>query len=187
MRHIIKIIFLSSILYQCSTSDKSPSDIFLEEFADEKEFSDKRIIYPVYRADSLAQMLGHYLEKDTISEYGNHNFMVLTDEEKNTIIKSLQALSPDKLQLLTKKYTTIPSDTLEAIFNDSKRGSSYFGEKYKAAIYSFSEPIFLRGGKFCVFYYDYSCGELCGEGNFSIYIKTWLGWRPYVSIYSWIS
>lgn len=187
MKRMTRIVLVLFTLFQCTSNEKSLEESFFKEFLKEKSFDKERIIYPVYRADNLKQMLNHYLDRDTISEYRNHQFIVLTEEEKQVITHNLQSLKPDVLQRLAKNYTIIPGDTLDAIFNDSEREWNYFGKKYGGCIYRFSEPIFLRDGKFCVFYYSYTCGELSGEGNFSIYIKTWLGWRPYVSIYSWIS
>lgn len=53
--------------------------------------------------------------------------------------------------------------------------------------YSITKPIFLRKGKYCLFYYSYVCGPLCGQGIFAIYKKTNGKWERWIVLTEWNS
>jgi len=81
----------------------------------------------------------------------------------------------------------IPTDTVTAIFKNSKRGWSYMYKKGINKFYTISKPILLHKGAFCLLYYGYSCGGLCGYGELALYKKENGKWVHWVAISSWIS
>jgi len=88
---------------------------------------------------------------------------------------------------LIPKIKIISSDTVRKIFNDNSKSWPFFYKHIGHSVSSFSAPIFLRNFSYCLFYSDNSCGDLCGEGNFSLYKKVNNKWTA-VRIYcSWIS
>lgn len=54
-------------------------------------------------------------------------------------------------------------------------------------IYYFSKPILLRNETFCLFYYEYVCGRLCGKTNFGLYKKENNKWTLYITLVDSIS
>ncbi|MFD2873827.1 hypothetical protein ACFS5N_15180 [Mucilaginibacter ximonensis] len=82
----------------------------------------------------------------------------------------------------------ISTDTVNAVFKDWKgRGWNYMYKMGIHKLYTFSKPILLRNGTFCLFYYGYSCGGLCGYGEFALYKNENGKWVRWVAISSWIS
>lgn len=82
----------------------------------------------------------------------------------------------------------ISTDTVNAVFKDWKhRGWNYMYKMGIHKLYTFSKPILLRKGTFCLFYYGYGCGSLCGYGEFALYKKESGKWVRWVAISSWIS
>lgn len=66
-------------------------------------------------------------------------------------------------------------------------GWTYFRNKGVDRIYSFTVPVFFRNDTYCLFYYDYGCGNLCGEGQVAIYKKVKGKWVKWSILSSWIS
>jgi hypothetical protein len=66
----------------------------------------------------------------------------------------------------------IPTDKINKIFADNiLKGWAYLKAKHIDRLYSFAPPIFLRDNSYCLFYYSYGCGDLCGQGEFALYKK----------------
>jgi hypothetical protein len=115
--------------------------------------------------------------------------LILTKEEKQFIIAELQNQIDTSLwnQVPIANSLTISQDTITAIFKDRKRSWSYFHSNYGNSFNSFTIPIFFRNNQLCAFYYDNSCGGLCGEGVFAIYRREKNGWKRWFTIYEWVS
>jgi hypothetical protein len=164
------------------------SNEFLEDFFDENLETDSRVIIADCIDNFSIQEMSNSLARDTIRGFGNSNFIVFTEDEKSIIINSLHSLKLQRWKEETlKNATIISSDTIGKIFDDPQKDWEYFRKKYGGGFYSLSKPIFLRDNSLCVFYFGNNCGELCGEGKFSVYKKTFFGWSHYVTIYAWIS
>ena len=97
-----------------------------------------------------------------------------TAEEK-LLIKS-QIEMPGK-KWLTKVFEELPVTTrLDTIYT-----------KRDYLILNFSRPVFLRDNSLCVFYQSYSCGGLCGHGQFGLYRKFKGKWVQVSTFFQWIS
>ncbi len=57
----------------------------------------------------------------------------------------------------------------------------------RPSLYHIVPPIFLRKGTVCLFYYDYFCGGLCGQGILAVYKKENNSWKYWYEIYNWVS
>ena len=86
----------------------------------------------------------------------------------------------------------ITIDSVKNVFDRRKTdrmfdGWTYFRNKGVDRIYSFTLPIFFRNDNYCLFYYDYGCGSLCGEGQVAIYKKVKGKWVKWSVLSSWVS
>lgn len=81
----------------------------------------------------------------------------------------------------------IEESTLKAVFADKNQSWKLFQKEYGLGYYTYTAPVFLRNNTYCVFYYDYHCGPLCGYGELVLYKKTKKGWQREKSICKWIS
>ncbi len=190
-------LILLLLLFTCTAkaqenleTKKFLSDVFRDKLTQEVfTYTDK--IWPAYydnierslKADTLQGALFPY-RRDTPKEY-----IVLSKQEKVYIFKCLQEQKtkawPDNL---FPKSRLILYDTITAIFKDRRRGWPYFNNHFaRSGFHSFTQPIFLRNNSLCIFYSDYSCGGLCGSGEFAVYRKQNGVWIKIISLYSWIS
>ena len=114
--------------------------------------------------------------------------MVISVEEMKYVNAEIDKMSTHKWDKgLLENSQMITTDTVNAIFKDRKRSWSYM---YKIGInkfYTFAKPISLHNGRFCLFYHAYSCGGLCGYGEFALYKKENGQWVRWTSISAWIS
>ena len=115
--------------------------------------------------------------------------LILTTKEKQVIINSLEHHTDTSLwsQIYIPNSSIISQDTLTAIFKDKRKGWNFFYSNYGRSFKSFTVPIFFRKDQLCAFYYDSSCGGLCGEGIFAIYRRDKDGWVRWITIYEWVS
>jgi len=188
MKQPFLYILLCLLTFSCHKREKEFVKDFHEDFFEDRSLTKHKLIYLDYMDESTIDNLISSLDRDTIEVLHSSDYIVLTQEEKKAIIDSLTSLKMNKLNLDRYPNTkVISSDTLNYIFSNLSNGWSIFYQKYGEGYYSFSKPIFLRNNTLCLFYYDYNCGDLCGKGNFSVYKKTWLGWKYYALIYSWMS
>jgi hypothetical protein len=115
--------------------------------------------------------------------------LILTTKEKQFIISELQNQIDTSLwnEMDIPNSLTIPQDSITAIFKDRKRSWDYFHKIYGSSFNSFTIPVFFRNNQLCAFYYEYSCGGLCGEGVFAIYRREKNQWIRWFTIYEWVS
>jgi hypothetical protein len=84
--------------------------------------------------------------------------------------------------------TLVPTDTINQIFGDRRKGGwTYLNAKGISKLYNIAPPIFLRNDTYCLFYYDYGCGDLCGQGEFALYKKENGRWVKWFSLFESIS
>ena len=75
-----------------------------------------------------------------------------------------------------------------AVFKEkNNKGWPYMYKKGIRSFHRFSVPVFIKGGDYCIFYSDESCGNLCGSGELAIYKKEHGKWKLWGIISSWIS
>ena len=116
------------------------------------------------------------------------NKLILTQKEKKHIDAKLR-----QLRELTWKDHLLPSarllsrDTVQYYLKDRARGWQRMYDRGISGYYTFSNPIFLRNETLCIFQYDFSCGNLCGDGTIMIYRKENGKWRPYINLANWVS
>ena len=53
--------------------------------------------------------------------------------------------------------------------------------------YQILPPLLFRNGEYCLFYYDYNCGPLCGQGELVIYKKEKQEWKRWWRLFGWNS
>lgn len=60
------------------------------------------------------------------------------------------------------------------------------GNLYEGSIkYQILPPLMFRDDNYCFFYYDYSCGTLCGHGQLVIYKKERKSWKHWWTLLQW--
>ena len=119
--------------------------------------------------------------------------LIITDEERAYINSEIDKMQGHKWQEgLVSGAHIITADSVRKVFDIRKTdrlfdGWSYFHNKGVDRIYNFGVPIFFRNDNYCLFYYGYSCGGLCGEGSVTIYKKVKGKWQPFSTLSSWVS
>lgn len=84
--------------------------------------------------------------------------------------------------------TLVSTDTINKIFGDRRKGGwAYLIAKGISKLYTIAPPIFFRNDTYCLFYYGYGCGDLCGEGEFALYKNEQGKWVKIMSLSSWVS
>ena len=111
-------------------------------------------------------------------------WLVLTQDERQYIQGELKRQAS-----LTWTKDLFPNGKMIAW---SAAGNNLYGHfakeaRYGARIYSFSEPVFIRKGAYCIFYSDYSCGIDCGGGEWVLYRKEKNTWVRWLILDGWIS
>jgi len=81
----------------------------------------------------------------------------------------------------------IPGDSVTSIFKDLSRNWIYFHQHFGNGILGFSTPVFYNHYTFCLFYFQYSCDGLCGEGYYKLYKKEGIQWVKLKTYCRWIS
>ena len=114
-------------------------------------------------------------------------FLLLSQRDKKYINQQIEKLHEQNLprKVLLQLECTEPDTSrnfkLEHLFWEKAYGKGIYG------YYAFSTPIFFDEGKYCVFYWSFSCRGLCGYGTISVYRKTKSGWEEYLQLTNWTS
>ena len=152
--------------------------------------------YPVfYLSNNDDQALLDALKPDTLKDMwalaGRNkpqNKLILTQKERKHIrskLRQLRELTWDDHLLPNARL--LPRDTVRYYLKDRARGWQSMYDQGISGYYTFSNPIFLRNETLCIFQYDYSCGNLCGDGTIMIYRKENGKWKPYINLANWVS
>lgn len=83
--------------------------------------------------------------------------------------------------------TLVSSHAIDSIFKKKSGGWNSFYKNFGGGFSRFSMPIFLRNDTYCIFYSDYSCGWLCGNGQLVLYKMNNGNWEEVRSYCNWIS
>jgi hypothetical protein len=176
MRVLIILFFLLSFLYSKSQDSKYI------------EFT-KSFIHSVFEKKDQEQIFAYRsLDTTTISEL---KFFVNTSILKNYHAKSNQVkdsllLTVSEVEYINDHLSNQNNEWITKSFINSFDFKSEISKSYKT-IYSFSNPIFIRNETICIFYYEFTCGRLCGESHFCVYRKQKNKWILYLSILDSIS
>lgn len=112
--------------------------------------------------------------------FSKHEISTIEQQSKHPLIKFwTNSLIPN--------IKIVNTDTVRNIFKDNTKGWEYFYKHIGPSVNGFSAPIFLKHFNYCLFYSDYNCGELCGEGHLAVYKKEKDKWIALKSYCNWIS
>jgi hypothetical protein len=83
----------------------------------------------------------------------------------------------------------ISKDSINAIFAAYHPGGGwdYIHDHYGPRLNGFGCPLFLRNNTYCLFYYEYGCGSLCGFGSLVLYKKKGSRWIRVKDWGTWMS
>jgi hypothetical protein len=144
------------------------------------QFSEQKIIVNATISQYLVKQLlksikTSVLIKKTLQN-GKVNIQLLTFSKQEKVAIKKNFNQPNK-SWLTNSHNNI------LITNQPDS----FANKIFYTLYNFTEPLFLKNNTICIFYQDYACGNLCGGGNLSIYIKANGKWKREWYLYNWVS
>ncbi len=117
--------------------------------------------------------------RDTIILSSHEIAFIISGFEKDNKRKWDKDLLPEARQ--------INADTIRAVFEDRIWGWQKMHNKGVSSIYTFGPPVFIRGGKYCIFYSDNTCGYRCGSGKLAIYRIENGKWTFWADITTWVS
>ena len=88
-----------------------------------------------------------------------------------------------------KKWTNeiIPNTKIISDKTIKSKGKFEYIEEIKQNLYSFSHPIFLRNGKYCIIYEEYKCRWVCGGGTFYLFERNGEKWEIKMRYCEWIN
>lgn len=133
----------------------------------------------LFKSDTL-----HHLR---LNRTDTAQFMVLSAKDKCIINQQIDELAAQKLpKKILPELEVLHPDTLKS-FGPWHTFWQTAHNKGVNGYYTFSRPIFFNNGKYCVFFWNFNCGNLCGYGDILIYRKTKLGWKKHIVLSNWIS
>ncbi len=197
MKHLLLIIVLLIFIGNVTGQIKSEGKNFILDFL-KSETRGKTFIYTKgihkYELASIIKYLRS--SSDTFKSWRRINnklqvvdSLILTKKEKEYIINELEKQVDTSLwnNIQISNAKSISRDAIDDIFKDRNKGWQYFYKNYGSSFSSFSLPIFFRKKNLCAFYYDNSCGGLCGGGGFDIFKKVNGKWFKWFNLYTWES
>ena len=122
--------------------------------------------------------------------------IILSNAEREYVLGKVEALKKFRWEEgQIKNGKVMPKSEINAVYRSSVSKGwkkslkvwEHIHEKYGPGFYTFSKPILLRNDTLCIFYIDFHCGGLCGNGEFSAYIKQEGEWIKYCVISNWVS
>jgi hypothetical protein len=113
--------------------------------------------------------------------------MSLSAKDKRNINQQIDKLAAQKLpKKVLPELEFLDPDTLKSFGPWHTLWQTAYSKGING-YYTFSRPIFFDRGKYCLFFWDLSCGSLCGYGGILIYRKTNVVWEKYLVLARWIS
>jgi hypothetical protein len=188
---VLTIIFLSFNSVANGQLNKRQKQ-FITSFLNEIRQSKSPVFYLSNHDDSA---LLDALKPDTLMDMWGlagrnkpQNKLVLTQKEKKHIRTKLRQLRELTWEdHLLPRARLLPRDTVQYYLKDRARGWQRMYDRGISGYYTFSNPIFLRNETLCIFQFDFSCGNLCGDGTIMIYRKENGKWQPYINLANWVS
>lgn len=162
---------------------------FLYWFLQSKSFQ-KNIAYQPLSDNILLEQMRALANRDTLRDVrpSVKKTVVINENEKRKIWKGVtSSITSAQVKKLFSRGYLLSSNTANQKLDDPSEGWHIVESKHSGPVYFFSQPVIFRDGELCAFYYSYNCGELCGEGDLSIYRKTIWGWEHYIKISGWVS
>jgi len=190
MKYALSI--LSCVLCLVCKAQNDPKDVKFINSVLDTQFFHAKSFYTDSISKSQIAGIKTQLNRDTIFDNNwltsEIKFIILSKEEKKYINSELDKFKDFTWrQGLVPQFKIIRTDTVNAIFNDRRRGWAYFHTKYGLYIHNFTKPIFLRNNTVCIFYKQYTCDYLCGFGTLDIYILKGGKWVVECQVSSWVS
>ena len=116
-----------------------------------------------------------------------HDTTTYTSDDLKLIKSQLTNISIKWTKELFTGIKIISNDTLKSIFNNPLKDWKYFFKYFGKGFIKLSVPIFFRNDNYCLFYSDYSCGSLCGQGSLTLYKREKGKWKYIKSYCGWVS
>ena len=188
---VLTVIFLSFNSGANGQMNKRQKEFIASFLSDIRESK-----YPVYYLSNHEdRALLDALKPDTLLDMWGlagrnkpQNKLILTQKEKKHIKAKLRRLRELNWEdHLLPSARLLPRDTVQYYLKDRARGWQRMYDRGISGYYTFSSPIFLRNETLCIFQYDFSCGNLCGDGTVMIYRKENGKWKPYINLANWVS
>ncbi len=151
-------------------------------------FKDKNIHY-ANEIPFIFSRLTEPVKNDTIlGGASGRELLVLNAQEQSGLEKAMLEMAGGKwVDGLLPGSEIINQTTINSILGDKGHGWSSFQASYGTEYYSISRPMFLKGGTFCIFYYDYTCGAVCAEGELAVFKKVTSVWQKWRVLSKWKS
>jgi hypothetical protein len=105
--------------------------------------------------------------------------IVLSSIEIADLVKQINLLQSFRW---TEQTTECLGLRLFSLKFDTVNNRSESGQAYQIV-----PPIYFRNGEYCLFYYDYQCGPLCGHGELQIIKVTQNSFDRWWTVFAWDS
>lgn len=177
MKYLTAIFCLFSFLNcaplkktQSTLDEKKETKFFMKEFLKDFTF----VPYVTETTSSASQMIECFneLEIDTLPLTLNELKHLKNELQYDSLKKWTNEILPDA--------KIISDKTLRS------KGKYTFIEETKQNLYSFSHPIFLRNGKYCIIYEEYKCSWVCGGGTLYLFERKGENWEINRRYCEWI-
>lgn len=175
-------IALLFILFGCDNSKINSKKTYIEETT---SFLNYEKVDKISIISSEPILINKYnclesIKNDTIN-FSKSELDQILKEAKNPQIKEWK-------DSYFENGKVINNDTIKDIFKEnSNKGWSYFYKKFGDGIKTISAPIFLRNYNYCLIYFEYDCGKLCGHGSLNLFKKENGKWKIIKTYCPWIS
>lgn len=116
-------------------------------------------------------------------------FSELERNERLFTSKELNHLKIELAKDSLKKWTSkdLPNVNLISDGTIKSKGKFKFIEESEMNLYTFSHPVFLRNGKYCIFYEEYKCSMICGGATLYLFERKGKRWEIKSKYCEWIN
>ena len=154
MKKILILIFLFPIAVLCQTKgfdEKVETEIFLQQFF-------KLDSSTVYIKPSALDSEDYLCEVSKINLLETQEVKQINKRFKKSLNFIWQNNQFKNLKIISDSYY-------------KKSDKDKLVEKLKQNVFVISKPIFIKEGNYCIFFCQTVCGNICGNGDLSLYAK----------------
>ncbi|RZK23001.1 MAG: hypothetical protein EOO43_08965 [Flavobacterium sp.] len=176
----ILLFFIGSKVFGQTFSYSETKNIFKSFIKDNRQVFLQPKIYG-YDVTEIGKYLSvnSFQRTITYSETGKtiSDTLFLTKPEKLYIDSCIQSLNSftwtedEKVKCGLERFKLITNHTQKKL------------PDFDHIVYSITKPIFIRQNSICFLFYDYSCGNLCGQGNLILLKKEEGNWVRWLTIF----